>query len=243
MELTALHLAIKQLWKHCECLTGRVYTDNQAAMRAIYHPRRQSEQTIIKDIQSIDELVNEYTHLQIEIMWIPGHAEIEGNERADTEAKKAATDLSLSRSYNYKPLRSARARNIKAAAKEQWHKAWRENTKTAQALRRIMKGKYAKMGPMLYNEMPNRNAATKIAQLWTGHCGLNSYLFRFGLKNLSYSQCGYGKETVEHYFIECQNYREERKKFKREVGAGKMRVVRLLEDPELIKYTVEYIIK
>jgi len=104
-----------------------------------------------------------------------------------------------------------------------------------------MKGKYAKMGPMLYNKMPNRNAATKIAQQWTGHCGLNNYLFRFDLKNSSYSQCGYGKETVEHYFIECQNYREERKKFKREVGAGKMRVVRLLEDPELIKYTVEYI--
>jgi hypothetical protein len=54
-------------------------------------------------------------------------------------------------------------RYIKAAAKEQWHKTWREN-KTAQTLQRIMKGKYAKTSPRLYNEMPNRNAAAKIAQ-------------------------------------------------------------------------------
>ena len=68
-ELTALYLGIKQLWDHCECLPGRIYTDSQAAMKAIDHTRRQSGQTIIKDIlESIDEVVNEYTHLQIEIV-------------------------------------------------------------------------------------------------------------------------------------------------------------------------------
>ena len=61
-----------------------------------------------------------------------GHAEIEGNERADTEAKKAATDPTLSQPHNYKPLISTRARHVKAAAKERWHTAWNENTKTQQ---------------------------------------------------------------------------------------------------------------
>lgn len=37
-ELTVLHLAIKQLWNHHECLTCRIYTDSQAAARAIDHP-------------------------------------------------------------------------------------------------------------------------------------------------------------------------------------------------------------
>ena len=87
----------------------------------------------------------------------------------------------------------------------------------------------------------NRNSATKIAQLRTGHCGLNRYLHRFGIKNTPYCQCGYGKETVEHYLLECRKYREERKKFRREVGAKKMRVARLLGDTKLIKHTLEYI--
>jgi len=52
-------------------------------------------------------------------MWISEHIEIEGNEKADTEAKKAAKDLTLSLSHNYKPLTSARARYIKAERKKQ----------------------------------------------------------------------------------------------------------------------------
>ena len=51
---------------------------------------------------------------------------------------------------------------------------------------------------------------------------LRSYLYRFGIKNSSYCQCGYGKETEEYYLMECRNYREQRKKLKREVGAGKV---------------------
>ena len=75
-------------------------------------------QTIIKDVlDSIDEAVNDI-QLQIEIMWISGHREIEGNERADMEAKKTATDFTLSQSQKYKWLKSARARYIKAATKK-----------------------------------------------------------------------------------------------------------------------------
>ena len=67
--------------------------------------------------------MNQHTHLQLEIIWIPGHAEIEGNERADIETKKAATGPSLNRSHNYRALKSARARYIKTAVKKQWQAA------------------------------------------------------------------------------------------------------------------------
>jgi RNase H len=241
-ELTAMHLAVKQLWNHCQHWTCRIYTDSQAAIKAIDHPRRQSGQTIINDIlNSIDAITNEHPYLQIEIIWIPGHAEIEGNEQADSEAKKAALTTELSQPYKYKPLKSARARYIKAAAKKQWQRVWNENTKTAAMLRRITRGKHAKTGPSLYNEIEHRNEAAKIAQLRTGHCGLNRYLHRFGIKNSPYCQCGYGKETVEHYLLECRNYREQRKKLRREVGTGKMRVETLLGERMAIKHTLEYI--
>jgi hypothetical protein len=46
---------------------------------------------------------------------------------------------------------------------------------------------------------------------------------------------------VEHYLLECRNYREQRNKLKREAGKGMMRMERLLGDPKIIKHTLEYI--
>jgi ribonuclease HI len=45
--------------------------------------------------------MDEKSHLSITIIWIPGHAEIEGNERADLEAKKAARNLTLSQPFHH----------------------------------------------------------------------------------------------------------------------------------------------
>ena len=52
-ELTAIHRAIKQLRDHCECRTSRIYTDSQTAIKAIYHPRRQSGQTMVSKRSAI----------------------------------------------------------------------------------------------------------------------------------------------------------------------------------------------
>src|SRR5213592_1588911 len=88
----------------------------------------------------------------IKIIWIPGHAQIDRNERADAEAKIAAIHPPTSQSYNHRPLKSARTRTNKKTARKQWEKEWNENTKTAKALRRITKRKGVKTGPKLYNE-------------------------------------------------------------------------------------------
>jgi hypothetical protein len=113
----------------------RIYTDSQSAIKAINNPHRQSGQAIIKDILDyVDNINDKHPHLHIKIIWIPGHAKIDGNERADAEAKKAAIHPPTSRSYHHKPLKSARIRTIKETAKKQWDKEWNENTKTAKAI-------------------------------------------------------------------------------------------------------------
>ena len=77
-----------------EYLRCHLYTDSQAAIKAIANSRRQSGQAIIQEIlDSIDNIMIQHPHLQITIIWIPG---IEGNERADAEAKRAATEPMLS---------------------------------------------------------------------------------------------------------------------------------------------------
>ena len=50
-----------------------------------------------------------------------------------------------------------------------------------------------------------------------------------------------GEETVEHYLLECRQYREERKKLRGELGRGKMRMEILLGEPKTIKHTLEFI--
>ena len=161
-----MQLALERLWGHQKHPLYHIYTDSQTAIKAIERPQRQSGQTIIKDLlDCIDEITNNCTNLQIEIIWIPGHFEIQGNEQADAEAKKAAADWTLTQLRRHRPLKSARIRYIKAAAKEQWHKIWNEDTKTAKGLRYItkIKTKDNKNGPKLYNQIVNRSTAATIA--------------------------------------------------------------------------------
>lgn len=172
-------------------------------------------------------------------MWIPGHHEIEGNERADVEAKKAAMDPTLSQQFRHKPLKSARVRNIKAAAKEQWQKEWNEGTKTAITLRILTKRKGVKTGLKLYNAISSRRTVATLVRLGTGHCGLRHYLPRFNIGKSLYCECRPGKETVEHYLLECGKYMKQRKKLRKEVGMGRLTMDKLPGCPRNIKHIVQ----
>ena len=239
-ELTAICLALGQMLDVYGYNICRIYMDSQAAVEAINRPRRQSGQAIIKELllDRIDEVAS--MGLRLEVIWIPGHSDIEGNERADVEAKKAATDTMLSKPFNHRPLKSARVRHIKTAAKTQWHKEWQETTKTATALRRITR-RGGKVGPKFYNGIKSRNMAATITQLRTGHCGLNHYLHRFHISDTPHCECGAGKETVEHFLLQCPRYIKQREPLRKEVGMRNMRVDKLLGDLKLVKHTMEYI--
>ena len=98
-----------------------------------------------------------------------------------------------------------------------------------------------KTGPKLYNTISNRNTVATITQLRTGHCGLNYYLHRFGKRYSPYCECGKGKETVEHYLLECRRYHEERIKLRKEIGKGRLTLGKLLGEPQAIKHMIEYV--
>ena len=217
-----------------------IYSDSQAAIQAVNKPGRQSGQSIIKEfLDDVDAIADEKPYLPIVITWIPGHSEIAGNERADLEAKKAAINQT-DQPFHHRPLKSARARRIKADANRQWAELWK-NTKTARNFRRMLKRRDVKAGRKFYNSIPSRNTATTLARLRTGHCGLNYYLHRFNLARTPYCSCGYAKETVEHYLLECRLYYKERKELRKKIGPGKLTVDRLLGVPRFSKHTMEYV--
>jgi ribonuclease HI len=240
-ELTALSLGIAQ-WRsniqsYPECY---IFTDSQAACGSIAKPGRQSGQDIIRNIlNESDHLTSQY-NCHLTIIWIPGHVEIEGNERADTEAKHAALTPATDAKFKHLPLKSCRAQQIKTMAKEQWTATWTRNKETAQHLKRIATKPGVKTGSKLYNCLPNRTACAQIAQLRTGHCGLNKYLHRFKKRDDPKCECG-RVETVEHFLMECHRYVEQRNELRKSVGLGRMNVARLLGDINAVKDTVKYI--
>ena len=69
-----------------------IFTDNQAAIQAVDSPKSQSRQYIINEIlNKIDRIQEIKPTCAIHIECVPGHKNVEGNERADQAAKAAAT--------------------------------------------------------------------------------------------------------------------------------------------------------
>jgi hypothetical protein len=142
-----------------------------------------------------------------------------------------------------KMTKQTQRQQIKELAKEVWDRAWNEkNPTTATHLRRIAGKAGTKVGPELYKEVKGRATSALLAQLRTGHCGLNYYLCRFKkAESAECEMCGYEKETVEHYLVECPSFWRERRELRRKVGAGQMRIAILLGEKEAVRATMEYI--
>jgi hypothetical protein len=139
--------------------------------------------------------------------------------------------------------KEAQRSEIKKLATETLCEAWNKDT-AAPHLRKIIGPIQSKPpGRDLYNSAPNRKIAAALAQLRTGHCGLNYYLWRFKkIESSKCEGCGYERETVEHYLLECPKFREERRKLRDKIGGvGKMKVKTLLGDKKIIGRTMEFV--
>ena len=56
-------------------------------------------------------------------------------------------------------------------------------------------------------------------------------------------ECGYARETVEHYLLECPSHKEPRKKLRKNVGFGRMKVGKLFGDIKILKHMLKYVYK
>ena len=143
---------------------------------------------------------------------------------------------------SHSPLKSCRIQQIKKLTQSQAKGRWKRNKTSANHLRRILINEKARRGPKLYNPIPNRKSSARLVQLRTGHCGLNKYLHRFGIRDSPYCECGHGiKETVEHYILECPRFKEERKTLRKNAAAGRMKVKLLLGDQNLVRHTLDFV--
>ena len=117
-----------------------IHTDSQAAIKATTKPDKQSGQTILCNaIDKLEKLTIE-KDMTTEIIWIPGHMDIEGNDKADNAAKDAALSKGINPSIptiQQQPLKTSRSNCIKQATKTDWNTFWRNNKADSKILRKI----------------------------------------------------------------------------------------------------------
>jgi ribonuclease HI len=217
-ELVAIAEALEYAWRHITDTRLVIMSDSQHALKAIAqgysHGSKQAQVArIIRSIQKLDE-----KGVHTNFRWIPAHAGIEGNEKADQAAKEAAhqpgapTRAKAARHREVEGVINLIHRDIdNRPPKQPRQKMPGQHT---WKIDRALPGKHTLQ---LYGAMSSDQTAILI-QARTGHCRLNKSLFTKGLRESAQCGCGKGDETIEHVLLACLRWSDERKILRESVG-------------------------
>ena len=186
-----------------------IFSDNQAAVRRMCDKLPQPGQTHV--LSALDHLTTlQNNGIKVHIHWVPGHVEVEGNERADILAKEGTTRA--------KPERDATTsitfikKKIKERAMEEWKRRWQ----TAKRGRSYHGSPNKNIHPLLRNH-PSRQLVSTTIQMRTGHSYTKAFLARIPTSTIDNPkcQCGYHTQTPKHLLLYCKLYNAERKTLKK----------------------------
>jgi hypothetical protein len=178
-EMAALAIAAKRVESLVTPTTPTVlfFADNQAAVQQIVNLKPHAAQAhSILFRKSIDCILTQFPHLSIEIYWIPGHAGIAGNERADVLANEAG-DLPPTQFFN-RTITWARAR-AKSRAVSTWRKQWCSARHSDAVLRHIPHVPTWKLHPFHDAFDGTRATHSRLIQALVGHGFFGEYYLRF----------------------------------------------------------------
>ena len=173
-----------------------ILTDSQAAIKALYSTTTSSRLVG----QCRDTLNHLGGTLKITLLWVPGHRNIEGNERADGLARQGSALGSPSGNTVGVPLAAVGGRvysHYLAAAGLRW----RRLTSCAKSRRIWPAYNIARSRELLCQTRAN---AFKITAVCTGHWPIGDHAARLGLPYNSHCRsCGEGRETLMHFLCDC----------------------------------------
>jgi ribonuclease HI len=178
----------------------KIYSDNQAALRALIRPRIVSGQAYLHEaIETLHWC--ESNDIPISFHWIPGHEGIPGNKAAGKAAKDAAEG-------GYIQIRDGQTYWLAAAAKQQirqcmtdaWEKLW-GNQKSAKPTKRLIDKPHKKI--LTYWSGLRKATTSILIQLRTGKIGLSHYLSRIKVRDSARCECNLGSQTPRHVVLIC----------------------------------------
>ena len=158
---------------------------------------------LIRDIQEgIASL--QRTGTETEVMWVPGHANIAGNDIADKLAKEAAEEAKhLDESANC-VTKSDVIQAAKQSTLTKWQNRWNISN-SGRHLYELMPS----VQELCHLDYPNPSIGRIMTELRTGYSHLNYYRHQIGISPSPLCECG-GIETTEHYLLHCTIYEPER---------------------------------
>ena len=177
-----------------------ILSDSQAALKAIASPR--VKQLLVGDcIENLNTLSQEN---QVLLMWVPGHSDIEGNERADTLAKMGAHTM-CEIPEPAVPVSYCRCRlEVRNWIQKEHAEAWKRAETcrlTKEAIRktdRIPAKSLLKL---------SRRKLNQVLQILTGHGNLASHRHKMGkVQSPLCPMCHEADETPQHFVGECPAY-------------------------------------
>ena len=210
-ELIGIQLALAMA-KEAPTNSITIFTDNQAAVRAVACPARQSGQYVIRNIiRELEDL--QQRQIKVCIRWVPAHIGIQGNEEADRLAKQAtgwrekgAHGLPAPTYTGLRQLQSSAKRLLKAEQKRQWLSMWDGNPAGKHYKRKHL-ARPGKDGIQLHRRLTKPLSAVLI-QLRSSKIGLNQYLYSIRRADTMACSCGTGNQTVTHVLCECEHTRQ-----------------------------------
>lgn len=175
---------------------------------------------------------------------------VEGNERADEEAKRAAKGRS-SHKRNLPPQihktlprsRTSAVRTFRAELERRHNEDWRKSTRYTRF--KAIDESNATTASRAYwklSQSLSRKLLAILTQLRTGHAPLQQHLHR--IKQVDSPTCPCCKrypETVFHYLMECRAHRTPRAQLRQRVRGRDWNIKALLTEAWTLKYLFIYV--
>ena len=248
--LEALKIAIKERRKYGYTAIT-IFSDSQSAiLRASNDELGPGQVLAINIIKTAKQLTDE--GVNVTMRWVPSHINIEGNERADVLAKKAANKQKNSRIDGYssfshinrlikrEKLENTRQWLLKKQEKRQVHLNHRFELKKNSSL---------KTNKEIFQV--KKQLSSRFFQLKIGHAITAKYLKRIGKSEFfNCWWCSNRNQSIEHLLLECRQWRKQRLKFYKDLENAKVSKPRtedkeakfkLFNNPHAFKAILAYI--
>ena len=217
--------------------------DNTAAISAM-HAIKPGPSHYIWDIihQRLEMVQHKHKGMDLLVKWVPRHMDIVGNDKADSEAKKAATVGSSSLHKLLAPLRKTLPWS-KSATRQAYHqkvKLWSQSPRFNRMALIDLEFSHTKFAKL--TRSISRNQASILFQLRLGHVPLNTYLHRIKKVDSPICQsCLQFRETVMHYVMWCETHTIARRTMFNAAGRDARNLGKLLSTTELLPHLFQFI--